>query len=92
MARYVDGFVIPMPKKNLAAYRRMSQKAGRVWRDHGALEYRECAGDDISATGIGMPFTKLARTRPDALRTQADGERGLQGVRVGVAVVPSAGR
>ena len=47
MARYVDGFVLPVPKKNLQAYRRMAQKAGKVWRDHGALEYIECAADDV---------------------------------------------
>ena len=44
---YVDGFVVPVPKKNLAAYRRMSQKAGKVWREFGALEYRECVADDV---------------------------------------------
>ncbi len=44
---YVDGFVLPVPKKNLAAYRRMATKAGKVWRDHGALEYRECVADDV---------------------------------------------
>ena len=44
---YVDGFVVPVPKKNLKAYRAMSRKAGRVWRDHGALEYRECVADDV---------------------------------------------
>ena len=44
---YVDGFVVPVPKKKVEAYRRMSQKAGRVWREHGALEYRECAADDV---------------------------------------------
>ena len=47
MARYVDGFVVPIPKKNAAAYRRIAQKAGRIWREHGALEYRECMGDDV---------------------------------------------
>ncbi len=47
MARYVDGFVVPVPKRNLAAYRRMAQKAGRVWRDHGAIEYIECVADDV---------------------------------------------
>jgi uncharacterized protein YbaA (DUF1428 family) len=45
--RYVDGFVLPVPKKKLAAYRRIAQKAGRVWRDHGALEYVECVADDV---------------------------------------------
>ena len=45
--RYVDGYVVPVPKKNLAAYRSMAQKAGKVWRDHGALEYIECIADDV---------------------------------------------
>jgi uncharacterized protein YbaA (DUF1428 family) len=45
--RYVDGFVLPVPKKKLADYRRMAQTAGRVWRDHGALEYIECVADDV---------------------------------------------
>jgi uncharacterized protein YbaA (DUF1428 family) len=45
--RYVDGYVVPVPKKNVAAYRRMAQKAGKVWRDHGALEYIECIADDV---------------------------------------------
>jgi uncharacterized protein YbaA (DUF1428 family) len=44
---YVDGFVIPLPRKNLQAYRRMAQKAGKVWREHGALEFRECIADDV---------------------------------------------
>ncbi len=47
MARYVDGFVLPVPKKNIEAYREISRKAGKVWREHGALEYRECVGDDL---------------------------------------------
>jgi len=47
MARYVDGFVVPVPKKNLAAYRRMSRTAGKVWREYGALEYVECVADDV---------------------------------------------
>ena len=45
--RYVDGFVLPVPKKNLQAYRRMAQQVGKVWRDHGALEFRECVADDV---------------------------------------------
>ena len=44
---YVDGFVLPVPKKNLDAYRRMARKAGKVWRDHGALEFRECVAEDV---------------------------------------------
>ena len=45
--RYVDGYVLPVPKKKLQAYRRMAQKAGKVWRDHGALEFTECVADDV---------------------------------------------
>ena len=45
--RYVDGFVVPVPKKNMAAYRSMAQKSGKVWRDHGALEVVECVADDV---------------------------------------------
>lgn len=44
---YVDGFVLPVPKKNLATYRRMARKAGKIWIEHGALEYRECIADDV---------------------------------------------
>jgi uncharacterized protein YbaA (DUF1428 family) len=45
--RYVDGFVVPVPKKNLQAYRRMAKIAGKVWRSHGALEFREYVADDV---------------------------------------------
>jgi len=44
---YVDGFVVPVPKKNLAAYRKMARKAGKIWREHGALDYVECVADDV---------------------------------------------
>jgi uncharacterized protein YbaA (DUF1428 family) len=44
---YVDGFVVPVPKKNIAAYRSMARKAGKVWREHGAIEFRECVADDV---------------------------------------------
>ncbi len=47
MSRYVDGFVLPVPVKNLAAYRRIARKAGKIWREHGALDYIECAADDV---------------------------------------------
>jgi uncharacterized protein YbaA (DUF1428 family) len=47
MSRYVDGYVLPVPRKNVNAYRSMAQKAGKVWRDHGALEYIECVADDV---------------------------------------------
>jgi uncharacterized protein YbaA (DUF1428 family) len=52
MALYVDGFLLPISKKNLAAYRRIARLAGRVWREHGALEYRECVGDDLKVKGV----------------------------------------
>ena len=45
--RYVDGFVVPVPKRKLKAYRSMAQKAGKVWREHGALDYKECVADDV---------------------------------------------
>jgi len=44
---YVDGFVVPVPKKNRQAYLRMARKAGKIWREHGALEYRESVADDV---------------------------------------------
>lgn len=47
MSRYVDGFVVPVPTENLGAYRRMARKAGKIWREHGALEYIECVADDV---------------------------------------------
>jgi uncharacterized protein YbaA (DUF1428 family) len=47
MANYVDGFVIPVPRRSIAAYRRIARRAGKVWREHGALEYRECIADDV---------------------------------------------
>ena len=59
---YVDGFVLPVPKKNLRAYRRMAQKAGRIWREHGALAFRECAGDDLNVK-MGVPFPRLLKLK-----------------------------
>ena len=48
MSRYVDGFVLPVPKRNLDAYRRQARKAGKIWREHGALEFRESVADDVN--------------------------------------------
>jgi uncharacterized protein YbaA (DUF1428 family) len=64
MARYVDGFVLPVPKKNVGAYQRMSKKAGEVWREHGALEYRECVGDDLKIKGVAAFPTRI-KTKPN---------------------------
>ena len=61
--RYVDGFVLPVPKKNLQAYRRMAEKAGTIWREHGALEYRECAGDDLNVKGL-VSFARTIKLKP----------------------------
>ena len=60
---YVDGFVLPVPQKNLQAYRRIAQKAGRIWREHGALEYRECSGDDLDVK-FGVSFTRTIKLKP----------------------------
>jgi uncharacterized protein YbaA (DUF1428 family) len=62
MAKYVDGYVLPVPKRNLQAYRRIAQKAGKVWREHGALEYRECAGDDLNVK-VGVPFPRIVKLK-----------------------------
>jgi uncharacterized protein YbaA (DUF1428 family) len=60
--KYVDGFVLPVPRKKLEAYRRIARTASRVWRDHGALEYRECAGDDLE-TKMGVSFPRRMRVK-----------------------------
>jgi len=63
MAHYVDGYVIPVPKKSVNAYRREAQKAGKIWRDHGALEFRECVGDDLNVK-MGLPFPRGIKIKP----------------------------
>lgn len=60
---YVDGFVVPLPKKNLAAYRALTRKVGKIWMEHGALAYYECIIDDPKP-GVGLPFPKLAKLKP----------------------------
>jgi uncharacterized protein YbaA (DUF1428 family) len=60
---YVDGFVFPIPKRQIANYRRIARRAGKIWRDHGALEYRECVGDDLK-TSFGVAFPRLAKAKP----------------------------
>jgi uncharacterized protein YbaA (DUF1428 family) len=59
---YVDGFLLAVPTKNLKAYRAMAATAGKVWREHGALEYKECVGDDLAAKW-GLPYPKLMKTK-----------------------------
>jgi uncharacterized protein YbaA (DUF1428 family) len=59
---YVDGYVLPVPKKNLSVYRQVAQKAGKIWREHGALEYRECVGEDLK-TKWGVPYPKAIKAK-----------------------------
>jgi uncharacterized protein YbaA (DUF1428 family) len=60
---YVDGFVLPVPKKKLEAYRKMAQKAGKVWREHGAVEFMECAADDVKP-GKHTSFPQSVKLKP----------------------------
>jgi len=62
MAEYVDGYVLAIPKKNMKAYQQMAQKAAKVWQEHGALDYRECVGEDLSPKW-GVPFTKSVKAK-----------------------------
>ena len=62
MAHYIDGFVLPVPKKNLNTYRRMAQKASKIWKEHGALDYKECMGDDLNVK-FGTPFPRGIMTK-----------------------------
>ena len=63
MPFYVDGFVLPVPKKNLAAYRRIARKCGKIWREHGALEYVECVADDVKK-GKHTSFPQSVKLKP----------------------------
>jgi alkaline phosphatase len=66
MTGYVDGFVLVVPKKKLGAYRKMALAGGKVWKKHGALDYKECVGDDMKPNMGGMKiltFPKLAKPR-----------------------------
>ena len=64
MAKYVDGFVLPLPKKNIQAYKEMSAKAGKIWLEHGALQYVECVGDDVKPGKV--------TSFPQAVKLEAD--------------------
>lgn len=63
---YVDGFVVPVPKHNLDAYRRMARKAGKVWREHGAVEYIECVADDVKP-GKTTSFPQSVKLKADEI-------------------------
>ncbi len=60
---YVDGFVVPVPKKKLSAYRKIAKKIGKVWIEHGALEYRECVADDVPY-GKRTSFPRSVKVKP----------------------------
>ena len=61
---YVDGFIIPVPKKNLKAYRALAMKSAKIWREHGALEIRECVADDVTV-GKWTSFPRSVKLKPD---------------------------
>jgi uncharacterized protein YbaA (DUF1428 family) len=60
---YVDGFIVPVPKKSLDAYRRMARKAGKIWREYGALEFRECVAEDVKV-GKWTSFPRSVKLKP----------------------------
>jgi uncharacterized protein YbaA (DUF1428 family) len=62
MARYIDGFVLPIRKKRVKEYRRMAEKAGKIWRKHGALEFRECVGEDLKVQ-MGVSFRRRIKVK-----------------------------
>ena len=64
MATYVDGFVIPIPRKNLAAYKKMALGGRKVWMKHGALQYFECMADDLKAMPGCGDFKKMVKLKP----------------------------
>jgi len=64
MSRYVDGFVVPVPKKNVEAYHRMAADAGKIWREYGALQYVECVADDVKP-GEVTSFPQAVKLEPD---------------------------
>ncbi len=64
MPNYVDGFVLPVPLAKLAAYRSLARKAGKVWMEHGALEYRECVADDVKP-GKSTSFPQSVKLKAD---------------------------
>lgn len=63
MPNYVDGFIVPVPKQKLATYFRIAKKASKIWKEHGALEYKECVGDDLDIK-FCLPFPKGIKTKP----------------------------
>lgn len=94
---YVDGFVLPVPRANLAAYRRLAKKAGKIWREHGALQYVECVEDDVKP-GKHTSFPKSVKLKPDEVvvfsyivyKSKADRNRILKAVMADPRLKPDA--
>lgn len=80
--RYVDGYVLAVPKRKLDAYRKMALKAGKIWKEHGALEFRECVAEDVKV-GKLTSFPRSVKLKPDetvvfswiVFRSRADRDR-----------------
>ena len=98
---YVDGFVLPVPRKKLAAYRRMARKAGKVWMEHGALQFRECVADDVKP-GKLTSFPQSVKLKPGetvffsyiVYKSRRDRDRinkkVMKDERIGAMMVPGA--
>lgn len=72
MAKYIDGFVLMVPKKNLAAYKKMAADGGKIWKKFGAIDYKECVIDDEKPAGVVVPFRKMigpSRRKPSSSPT-----------------------
>lgn len=79
---YVDGYVLPVPKKNLGAYRRMALKASKIWREHGALEFHECVADDVK------PGKRTSFPQSVKLKKRRDGRLLMDRIQVARATRP----
>ena len=66
MPQYVDGFVMIVPKKKIDAYTKLAKKAGKIWMEHGALQYIETVGDDLKVK-MGIPFPKMVKSKPSEI-------------------------
>lgn len=64
MAQYVDGFVVPVPKRKVETYRKMAAKAGKIWMEYGALQYMECVADDVKK-GKVTSFPQSVKAKPN---------------------------
>jgi len=64
MPKYVDGYLMPIPRKNVREYQKVARKAGKIWKKYGALEYFECVGDDLNSKFAMVKFPKVAKAKP----------------------------